>query len=247
MINLAWSEWLAGNSDTAARLAREAVAQSREIDHPYTLAYAICMGAAVFQCRREAETVLSMVNEVISIAKERDYRYWIAWGTCLQGWAKAQLGSPELGIEALVDGLKEYRDTGSTLFVPHILCMTAESQCLIGSHAEARRNLELAAEIESDNRIYFYAAETQRLLATVESELGETESSIIHFQKALDLAKAQKAGSFELRIALSIMQNPLADSIVPDAKKILAFALNNLDEGQGDKDQHTARDLVISE
>ena len=247
MINLAWSEWIAGNSDTAANLARDAIAQSREIEHPYTLAYALCMGAAVFQCRREAEAVLSMVDEAIAIAEERDYRYWIAWGKCMQGWAKAQLGNPEIGIQALAEGLKEYRDTGSTLFVPHILCMTAESQCLMGNHAEARRNLELAAEIESDNQIYFYAAETQRLLATVESELGETESCIAHFQKALDLAKAQEAGSFELRVALSIMQNPLADAIVPDARQTLASALDNLREGQTDADHQTARDLVIAE
>lgn len=246
MVNLAWSEWLAGNSDTAAKLARDAISQSREINHPYTLAYANCMGAAVFQCRREAETALSMANEAISIGQERDYRYWIAWGTCLQGWAKAQLGSPELGIQALAEGLKEYRDTGSTLFVPHILCMTAETQCLMGNHAEARRNLELAAEIESDNQIYFYAAETQRLLAIVESELGEIESCIAHFQKALDLANAQEAGSFELRTALSIMQSPLADSIVPDAKKTLASALNNIREGQTGADHQTARDLLIS-
>jgi tetratricopeptide (TPR) repeat protein len=122
--------------------------------------------------------------------------------------------------------------------------MTAESLCLLGRHAEAGQHLKLAAEIESDNHIYFYAAETQRLLATVESELGETESSIIHFQKALDMAKAQKAGSFELRIALSIMQSPLASSIVPDANKTLASALDNLREGQTDADHQIARDLL---
>jgi len=85
------------------------------------------------------------------------------------------------------------------------------------------------------------------LLATVENELGETESSIVHFQKALDLARTQKAGSFELRIALSIMQNPLSSSIVTDAKKTLAFALENLNEGQTDTDHQIARDPVISE
>jgi tetratricopeptide (TPR) repeat protein len=122
--------------------------------------------------------------------------------------------------------------------------MTAESLCLLGRHAEAGQHLKLAAEIESDNHIYFYAAETQRLLATVESELGETESSISHFQKALDMAKNQKAGNFELRIALSIMQSPLSGSIVPDAKKTLALALNNLGEGQEDTDHRTARKLL---
>jgi tetratricopeptide (TPR) repeat protein len=247
MINLAWSEWLAGNSDTAARLAREAIALSREIDHSYTLAYTICMGAAVFQCRREPEVVLPLVDEAIPIAKKRDYSYWVAWGTCMQGWAKAQLGDPELGIQALIDGLKDYRDTGATLFVPYILCMTAESQCLVGRHAEARRHLMLAADIESNNQIYFYSAETQRSLATVESQLGETESSVIHFQKALDIAKTQKAGNFGLRIALSIMQSPLSSLIVHDAKKALASALSNIREGQEDKDHQDARDLVISE
>lgn len=247
MINLAWSEWLSGNSDTAVKLVQDAIAQSREIDHPYTLAYAICMGAAVFQCRREAETVLSMVGEAISVAKERDYRYWIAWGACLQGWARARMGSTEPGIRALTDGLKEYRDTGATLFVPHILCMTAESQYLAGRHAEARRHLELAAEIESGNQIYFYSAETQRLLAIVAGELGETDSSINHFRQALETARAQQARNLELRTALSIMQSPLSGSIVPDARETLASALNKLREGQEDADQRAARNLLITE
>ena len=247
MINLAWSEWIAGNSDTAARLAWDAIAQTRKIDHPYTLAYAICMAAAVFQCRREAETVASIVGEAISIGKERDYRYWVAWGTCLQGWAKAWLGEPEAGIQALAEGLKNYRDSDATLFVPHILCMMAEARCLAGKHAEARRDLEFAADVESANQIYFYSAETRRLLATVEAELGETESSINHFQQSLDIARSQKAGAFELRTALSIRQSPLASSIVPDAQKTLASALNNLDEGQGDPDHAAARKLVFLE
>lgn len=246
LANLAWSQWLAGKSDTAARLARDAIAQSREIDHPYTLAYAICMGAAVFQCRREAETVSAMIDEAIAVASERDYRYWIAWGTCLKGWAQAWLGNAEPGIEALTAGLKDYRDTGANLFVPHILCMTAEAQNLAGRPAEARRVLDQAAEIESTNQIYFYSAETQRLLAVVAGDSGETEASISHFRQALETARSQRAGSFELRVALSILQSPLADSIVPDARGTLASALDQLGEGQEDADQRAARELLNS-
>ena len=243
-VNLAWSEWIAGNSDEAAKFAREAVEQSREIDHPYTLSYALCMGAAVFQCRQEADTVLPMVEEAIAIAQKRDYRYWIAWGTCMQGWANARLGSPETGIKTLARGLKDYRDTGAALFVPQILNMTAESQCIIGAHNEARRNLKLAAKTESDNQIYFYAAETQRLLAVVESELGETDSSIARFRQALEIAKLQGAGNFELRTTLSIIESSYSRRIISDAKKTLAFALDNLREGQTDVDHQTARNLL---
>lgn len=247
MINLAWSEWLAGKSDTAARLTHDAVALSRTIDHPYTLAYSLCMGAAVFQCRREPEAVLSLVDEAISVAKKRGYRYWNAWGTCLQGWANAQLGRPESGIQALEAGLNIYRATGATLFVPHIHCMTAESQYSVGNFAEARRHLQMAEDIESNNQIYFYSAETQRLFAMVEKELGETESSVTHFKKAWDLAKTQKAKSFELRVALSIVQNPFSNMIMPDAKETLAAILNNIHEGQDDMDQKIARGLATSE
>jgi hypothetical protein len=55
------------------------------------------------------------------------------------------------------------------------------------------------------------------------------------------------AENFELRIALSIMQNPFSSSIVTDAKKTLVFALENLNEDQADLDHQIARDPVISE
>ncbi len=247
MINLAWSEWLTGNSDTAARLARDAVALSRKIDHPYTLAYALCMGAAVFQCRREPEAVLTLVEEAITVAKKRGYKYWNAWGACLWGWATAQLDSPESGIQALEAGLENYRETGATLFVPHIHCMTAELQHSAGNYAEARRHLQMAADIESKNQIYFYSAETQRLFAMVEKELGETESSVTHFKNALNVARSQKARNIELRVVLSICQSPFSSLILPDAKETLASVLSNIHEGQDDIDQQIARGLATSE
>jgi len=228
-INLAWSEWLIGKSDSAARLAREAISLSREIDHSYTLSYALCMAAAVFQCRREPEVVLPLVDEAVSVARKRDYRYWVAWGESLKGWASARLHGKDCGLQSLADSLVNYHATGATLFEPHILCMHAESLCAVGRHADALCRLELAVRTESLNGIHFYSAETQRLLGVVSSALGDSSSSIQHFRKALDIARTQKAGSFELRTASSIVRCSQSEAIVPEAERIL-FAARTRDE-----------------
>lgn len=244
MINLAWSEWLTGNPDIASNLARDAVKLSREIDHPYTLAYALCMAAAVFQCRREPEGVLPLVDEAISVATGRNYSYWISWGMSLRGWAISQLGQNRLGNASLATGLASYSSSGATLFMPHILCMSAESLSLSGRHTDARRQLLQAAQIEASNQIYFYSAETQRLLAKSAAELNDVDACVAHFQNSLRIARAQNARGFELRSAVSITECPCAGKkIAPDSRELLKNAMNKLHEGQGSLDYQLAMKL----
>ncbi|MFK7859704.1 MAG: AAA family ATPase [Granulosicoccus sp.] len=205
LTNLAWAEWLMGNTEQATQLSNEAIVLARDIGHEYSLSYALCMGAAVYQCMGEAKTVLTMVEEVLSVATRRDYRYWIAWGQCLQGWAIAQLENSEMGIIKIRSGLAAYRETGATLFEPQILCLLAETLMLERRYSDSVIQLVLAEEVESINEIYFFSAETQRLHGLALSELGEYVKSNTHFERSLKIAEQQQAVSFEMRTRKSML------------------------------------------
>lgn len=207
LVNLAWTEWFLGNTENAINLLTNACALSRSINHPYTLAYALCMGAAVYQCNRNAKAVLPLVNEALDIAEKRGYRYWLAWGKCLKGWALSQLHrESDDYIEMQKQGLADYRYTGATLFAPHILCMLAESLMLSDRHSDAYEALKDAMAAESTSEVYIFAAETQRLAGVVMGHLGDSARSPAFFEKALKIAREQKAISFEDRILANIRE-----------------------------------------
>ncbi len=244
MINLAWAEWFGGSPDTAVRLTREAIALSREINHPFTLAYALCMGAAVFQCRREPEKVIEFIDEVMPFATDRGYRYWTAWGQSLHGWARVQLDGDAAGLEDINQGLRDYRATGATLFVPHILSLQAESMQLLDQPEKATSVLERAVRVEQIGKIGFYSAEVQRLLGTMIAQVDTLTAAIPCFQRALSIARAQRADSLELRVLLSIAQSTAPDNIDPNATTMLASKLDQAREGVELTDYRRARALL---
>ena len=206
-VNLSWSEWFLGNTAEAVRLSNKALSLSRKINHSYTLSYALCMSAAVYQCNGDARAVLPLVDEALDVAEKRGYRYWLAWGSCLKGWALSQMNNASSdGINMLEQGLAEYRSTGATLFVPHILCMLAESLIKFNRHYEAYEALQDAMATEVTGEVFFFAAETQRLAAIAMAKLGESGSSQVHFNKALGIATNQKAVSCKNRTLASMRE-----------------------------------------
>ncbi len=72
-VNLGWLEWFAGWPERAVERSRAAVSLARELRHPLSLAYALCMSAAVHQCRREARATRALAGETVVLAEENGF------------------------------------------------------------------------------------------------------------------------------------------------------------------------------
>lgn len=205
LINLAWVNWFLGYAEQALLCSRSAISLARQVDHPFTLGYALCMGAAVHQCRNEPDEVYSLTEEVLSLSSEQGFRYWMAWGTSLQGWALAQGRDQQRGGRLIQEGLTNYRLTEATLFEPYILCMLAES---VRDRGEQKSSLPLilqAVEIERQRGNCFFAAETHRLLGETLWNLGDEIKAMEEFSRSLEIARGQQAKPLELRTLDSLL------------------------------------------
>lgn len=200
LINLAWAETLMGNDAQAKELIERATQLAAEIEHPYSLAYSLCMGGAVYQCRNEPEETLKLVDQALAIASKNEYSYWTAWGSALRGWALSQSDTPADALELLAQGQKQYEETGARLFMPHILSLHADALIQKKKISDAKTLLERALVIAEDNEIHFYSSETYRLLAIVNEKLGIKEEASRLFEKAAALATEQGAIEFLKRI-----------------------------------------------
>ena len=77
--------WMMGYPDRALNHANQAVELAKEVNHPYSLAYALFHAGFIYHWRREVELSLEYAQEVLELAERQKFQIWHAVGTCLHG------------------------------------------------------------------------------------------------------------------------------------------------------------------
>ncbi len=244
-VNSALLEWYAGYPDDAVIRSREGLSHARELDRPLTLAYALCMSAAVHQCRGESQPTLELAREVVALAKEHDFPYWIAWGSVLEGWALATSGQVDEGVSRMHSGLAMYRDTGALLFEPSSLALLAEVYWHAGRIEEALDCTSRALESPEMLDGYFCSADIHRLkgelLLARDADEPTAEGC---FLEALKIAREQGARSLELRCAVSLGELRKRQGREEDCRALVQGTLDRFDQGFDTPDMKRAMKLL---
>jgi predicted ATPase/class 3 adenylate cyclase len=205
LVYLAWSRWLLGYPDQAARAVEEAVAYARELNHANTLAYALAWGATVHQFRRETAEVQEHAGAALALSEEQGLSMWLAYATVLLGWTLAERDHPE-GVARITRGLADLEATGAIFLRPHNLALLAESYAGCGQTEAGLRALGGALEAVERTGERWWEAEIHRLkgeLVLAQSAGNPTEAEA-GFRRAIDVALRQSAKSLELRAATSL-------------------------------------------
>ncbi|HEX2825170.1 MAG TPA: AAA family ATPase [Burkholderiales bacterium] len=244
-VNSALVEWYAGAPDDAIEHSRASLREARALGWPLTLAYALCMSAAVHQCRGEREPTLALATEVVALAHEHDFPYWIAWGSVLEGWALAAGGALEDGVAKMQAGLDMYRDTGALLFVPSSLALLGETYSRAGRTKEALDCTLRALESPQLGDGYFCAAEIHRLKGElVLARDADEAAAAACFSEALAIAKRQGAQSLALRSAVSLAELRQRQGRHDECRGLVQDALSGFDQGLETPDVKNAMRLL---
>jgi adenylate cyclase len=219
---------LTGASESAVRIAGEAVMAARALEHPFTLALAHVFSAAVSQTLRNAETAREHAVDAAAIARDQDFRLLLAWATAFEGWARAEAGTRDAGIETLFKALGQVRATGSEQFLPHILGLLAEACLAAGRLDDAAAAVRDAFGVLERTGERFYEAELRRLEGDAERARGADDKAAAAYREALRVAESQRAHLLRLRAALRLAslwrdQGNVAESarLVSDAQAAL--------------------------
>jgi tetratricopeptide (TPR) repeat protein len=199
-VNLAWAEWCLGNADRAVEKCEEAIRLAEKLKHPLSLAYALCMSAAVHQSLGQREIAEQLARRTLALAAENGFSYWTAWGSIILGWAIAQRGAHEEGIGLLSEGIAAYRKTGAELFRSYSLLLLAEVYGNAGRPTEGIACIAEAIEHGAAQDVHFLDAELYRLRAQLLRQSGSEPAPIIEaLEKAIAIAGCQGAGALEFR------------------------------------------------
>ena len=202
----AWTLWFLGYPDQALNMSREAVLLARETSHPMTEVYVAVFTAMFHRFRGEMEPAIELAERAAKEAADQGFGLFLASANVLRG-SLLTADSVEDGIALMHEGLAGWRATGAGLFVPFYLALLAEAYGEAGQAAEGLAALDEALTIVDKG-----GKDGERLwdaeLCRIKGELLLGSSHDVQaeacFQEALQIARTQRAKSWELRAAVSL-------------------------------------------
>jgi serine phosphatase RsbU (regulator of sigma subunit) len=236
---LALALWHLGYPDRALQLSRETLALARDINHPFSLEYALHHSAWLHQhCRLGAETQAAG-EEQIRIAADQGFPFWHATGTLYRAAGLLLQGKLETGLAFLENGLKAYRATGAGLGLPYYLSLLAEACIQARRLNDAHLALDEAFALVEKNDEHFQEAELLRLRGELWlAEVGDQKMADDCFRQAIETARRQQSRSFELRATMSMARRWRQQDRGHEAYEVMTTAHEHFTEG------FTAPDLV---
>ena len=197
--------WHLGYPERALQLSRETLTLAREINHSFSLEYALHHSGWLHQlCRLGVETEAAG-EEQIRIATDQGFPFWHATGTLFRAAGLLLQGKLEAGLALLENGLEAYRATGAGLGLPYYLSLLAEA-CI-----QARRfndaHLALDEALAFVRRTDEHSQEAELLRLRGELYLAESDDQTMAedcFRPAIETARRQQSRSFELRATTSL-------------------------------------------
>ena len=219
---------------------------AQQMAHPLSLAYALGMAAAFHQLRREWQTVRKHAEAAIRLALEQRFSFWMAWGAMLRGWALAQQGQAQEGMEQITQGLTAHRATGAKGGRSNWLALLAEAHGIMGQSEAGLTALTEAlifAETTGE-RLYepeLYRLKGELLLQQSKDNQADAENCFHH---ALEIARNQQAKSFELRATTSLARLWQSQGKRDAARQVLGDVYNWFTEGFDTADLQDAKSLL---
>ena len=222
-----------GLLDQSLDYARLAIEESEKSDHPATLCRSLSLVLPIYLAladSRRSEQYIAQLTELSAAYSLKPYR---AVATGLRGrWLLLQ-NDVRAGIPLLKRALDELHAQSHEMLNMDFVCDLGAGLIAMGEHQEALTMTERAIEAQHRGGKFLYMPALFRMkgliLASRSAEdCFEAEGSLL---SAIDWAKRQSAGLFELKAATDLAELLLKQDRVAEACKSLSAALDRTPAG----------------
>jgi class 3 adenylate cyclase/predicted ATPase len=249
MMTLSWralTTWMLGYPQAALADADGALAVARELDHAVDLMFALIGTQPTRIQLGNYAAAKALLDEGIAIADEKGALFWKAMGTMFQGCMFALAGEAAKAVSSIASAIAAYRSTGATLFMPLYLMHLAKAHADLRQFDDARRCISEAERTAQASGDKWLEADIHRIsgevtLLSPERDAAKAQS---HFERALEIARAQQARSWELRAATSLARLWRDQGRQVEAYDLLAPVYGWFTEGFDTLDLKEARALL---
>jgi predicted ATPase len=188
----------------------------------------------------------ALLDELVALADEKGSLFWKAFGRLAQGSVLALTGKAADAVKIITSALAEFRSTGSSLLVPTHLSYLARAYGELDQFDDAWRCIDEGMAAVEKTRETWGEADLHRIagkLALI-SRQPDAAKAEAYFDRALAIARAQQARSWELLAATSMAQLWLAQGKQKQARQLLAPIYGWFTEGFETLDLKRAKELL---
>jgi predicted ATPase len=202
--------------------------------------------AQVLRCCGNYATANALVDELVVLADEKGASFRKAQGMTLKGSLLASSGKSSDAVERLTCGITAWRSTGATAWLPLYLSYLARAYAELGQFDDAWRSIGEAMTAVETTKETLFEAEVHRLAGEValKSPVPDAVKAGAYFERALAVARAQQAKSWELRAATSLARLWRDQGKRSEARDLLAPIYGWFTEGFDTLDLKEAKTLL---
>ncbi len=202
---LAMSLALAGEERRARATMDDALAESRRLNDPFSLALTFFFSAVTAQLLGDVTLSTTHSDAGMRMAAEHDLAMPKAWSTGLVGWCAVRNGDQAAGLALLSDAISAMRTMQSQHFMPYLVGLLVDAHSIAGHDDDALKAAEEGIAKAEATGECFYNAELYRLrgelLARSSSHAQQAQAS---FHTAVEIAGKQGATMLERKARESL-------------------------------------------
>jgi class 3 adenylate cyclase/tetratricopeptide (TPR) repeat protein len=237
--------WMMGYPDSALAANQNMEANARRRDHPFDRAFALTLGAQLFDYLCDPDTLEQRAKEAERIGEEHGIPLL---GEILaeisRGVALLRAGRLAEALTQLGQGIERLMQTGHRIWIWYLRALLAEGLALTGDLKSAWTLIEESvAHIEGGEERSHYA-EVLRLKGWILILRGEPEQAAATLRKAITVARDQGAKSWELRAATTLAHLLASNGDSAEALAVLAPVHDWFTEGHDSRDLKEAGRLL---
>jgi class 3 adenylate cyclase/predicted ATPase len=242
-----WALWLLGYPEAALEDTAHALKNAREIGQAATLMYALSHAAIPFTLCGNHAAAAAQAQELVSLAEEKgSLLFWKTHGMMNQGSVLALTARASDATKMLISGIAAYRTTGATIWMPFYLPHLARAHAERGQFEEAWHCIAEATTAVETTEEKWCEADIHRTAGEIELMSPEPDATKAeaHFERAVAIAREQKAKSWELRAATSLARLWRDQGKRTEARDLLAPIYGWFTEGFDTPDLKEAKALL---
>lgn len=247
LITSALNLWMLGFPEKALSRAIETVDLAKRLNHPFSKAYSLFHTGLLHLWTQQIGQAEEYAEVLMGVAEEYEFDLWKAVGSCLLGAVQVGMGRVEQGFKHLRWGMETYQGLKTPPIFWTLLIFNQAEACLrAGEPAKGLALLVEAMQIEGENEQGALAAEFCRLrgdlLCAISAEnAAEAES---WFERALQIARAQKARMLALRAAVRLARLWRGQGNTTRGRQLLGEVYQEMTEGFALVDMQEARAIL---
>jgi predicted ATPase len=197
--------WYLGYLDKSHVLMRKALDDAERLSKPFIQTFIFSLASTLHVLRNQFPQAIECADASLAICVKHGFPQWAAQSVFVRGRARAALGRADDGIAEMEQGFADWRALGGKVASTRNSVWLAEACREAGRIAAGLDWINTAADHvrtfdERDQEAELYRVHGQLLLAGTP---GEAEECL---RRSIEIARRQRAKSFELRTAMVLAQ-----------------------------------------